>query len=186
MRHYQRALSMINRNIVGAYPYPGEVNKRPALSENNAPSNKNHMPIPPISANRPITRKFAAKMAGKQKQPLPEETKKVVQSLPILTESRDCSIIDVDDYKIVGDSPALMFVQHTEAMLEEIYRMDQFDLQGNPSDVASFLIRDSIWTCLVIWRAEASSFCVFVHITLHVFWLRCKFYIFVGIIGHVW
>ncbi|GMP89124.1 hypothetical protein CsSME_00040827 [Camellia sinensis var. sinensis] len=63
---------------------------------------------------------------------------------------------------------------------------DQFDLQGNPSDVASFLIRDLIWTCLVIWRAEASSFCVFVHITLHVFWLRCKFYIFVGIIGHVW
>ncbi|GMP88116.1 hypothetical protein CsSME_00040214 [Camellia sinensis var. sinensis] len=115
---------MINRNIVGAYPYPGEVNKRPALSENNAPSNKNHMPIPPILANRPITRKFAAKMAGKQKQPLPEETKKVVQSLPILTESRDFSIIDVDDYKIVGDSTALMFVQHTEAMLEEIYRME--------------------------------------------------------------
>ncbi|CAL5372231.1 unnamed protein product [Camellia sinensis] len=81
MGHYQRALSTINRNIVGAHPYPGAVNKRPALSE-----------------------KFAAKMAGKQKQPLLEETKKVVQSLPVPTASRDCSIIDVDDYKIAGDS----------------------------------------------------------------------------------
>ncbi|CAL5439527.1 unnamed protein product [Camellia sinensis] len=46
-------------------------------------------------------------------------------------------------------------------------------------------IRDLIWTCLVIWRANGSSFCVFVHITLHIFWLRCKFYIFVCITGHV-
>ncbi|XP_028120339.1 ubiquitin carboxyl-terminal hydrolase 5-like [Camellia sinensis] len=46
-------------------------------------------------------------------------------------------------------------------------------------------IRDLIWTCLVIWRADGSSFCVFVHITLHVFWLRCKFSIFVSITGHV-
>ncbi|KAL7228399.1 hypothetical protein ACSBR2_007174 [Camellia fascicularis] len=47
-------------------------------------------------------------------------------------------------------------------------------------------IGDLIWTCLVIWRAEASFFCIFVHITLHVFWLRCKFYIFVGITRYVW
>ncbi|CAL5385305.1 unnamed protein product [Camellia sinensis] len=46
-------------------------------------------------------------------------------------------------------------------------------------------IQDLIWTCLVIWRADGSSFCVFVHITLHIFWLRYKFYIFVGITGHV-
>ncbi|KAL7254248.1 hypothetical protein ACSBR1_008613 [Camellia fascicularis] len=46
-------------------------------------------------------------------------------------------------------------------------------------------IRDLIWTWLVIQRADGSSFCVFVHITLHVFWLRCKFYSFVGITGHV-
>ncbi|XP_028122721.1 uncharacterized protein LOC114319858 isoform X2 [Camellia sinensis] len=31
----------------------------------------------------------------------------------------------------------------------------------------SFPIRDLIWTCLVIWRADGSSFCVFVHITLY-------------------
>ncbi|KAL7243986.1 hypothetical protein ACSBR1_016247 [Camellia fascicularis] len=47
-------------------------------------------------------------------------------------------------------------------------------------------IRDLIWTCLVIWRADGSSFCVFVHITLHVFWLCCKFYIFVSITRHIW
>ncbi|GMP88115.1 hypothetical protein CsSME_00040214 [Camellia sinensis var. sinensis] len=144
---------MINRNIVGAYPYPGEVNKRPALSENNAPSNKNHMPIPPILANRPITRKFAAKMAGKQKQPLPEETKKVVQSLPILTESRDFSIIDVDDYKIVGDSTALMFVQHTEAMLEEIYRMSSSCVLPNYTG-QQFDINERLRGILIDWLIE--------------------------------
>ncbi|KAF5946935.1 hypothetical protein HYC85_017163 [Camellia sinensis] len=89
MGHYQRALSAINRNIVGAHPYPCAVNKRPALFENNGLSNKNHLPIPPIPTHRPIT-----------------------------------SIIDVDDYEVAGDSPIPMFVQHTEAMLEEIDRME--------------------------------------------------------------
>ncbi|KAI8026797.1 Nucleobase-ascorbate transporter 1 [Camellia lanceoleosa] len=47
-------------------------------------------------------------------------------------------------------------------------------------------IRDLIWTYLVIWRADGSLFCVFVHITLRVFWLCCNFHIFVSITGHVW
>lgn len=37
--------------------------------------------------------------------------------------SEDCAILDADDYKMADDFPVPMFVQHTEAMLEEIDRM---------------------------------------------------------------
>lgn len=37
------------------------------------------------------------------------------------SESEDYTIIDVEDHKAASEVP--MFVQHTEAMLEEIYRM---------------------------------------------------------------
>jgi hypothetical protein len=50
-----------------------------------------------------------------------QETEKPVRLVPNPSESEDCSIIDVEDYKATSDVP--MFVQHTEAMLEEIYRM---------------------------------------------------------------
>ncbi|KAJ8437456.1 hypothetical protein Cgig2_031977 [Carnegiea gigantea] len=38
---------------------------------------------------------------------------------------KDCAIIDVEDYKVTNDMAVPMFVQHTEAMLEEIDRMDE-------------------------------------------------------------
>ncbi|KAF2310201.1 hypothetical protein GH714_007191 [Hevea brasiliensis] len=97
----RRALSNINRNIIGAPPYPCAVNKR-GLSE-----------------------KFAAQLANKQ----PEETKKPDISVPISSESEDCSIIDVEHYKSTGDFSVPMFVQHTEAMLEEIDRMDEVEME---------------------------------------------------------
>ncbi|KAI7999720.1 Cyclin-B2-4 [Camellia lanceoleosa] len=129
--HNQRVLSTINRNIVGAYPYSYAVNKRPALFENNGLSNKNHLPILPIPAHRPITRKFATQMAAHIHIGfvlimilIHRKQKKVVQSLPVPIESGDCSITDVDDYNAAGDSLVPMFVQHTEAMLEEIDRME--------------------------------------------------------------
>ncbi|THG23459.1 hypothetical protein TEA_020364 [Camellia sinensis var. sinensis] len=148
---------MINRNIVGAYPYPGEVNKRPAL--NNAPSNKNHMPIPPISANRPITRKFAAKMAGKQKQPLPEEvementTNKLVADIESSDKRNPLAVAEyINDiyayYKKVESSSCVLpnymgqqfdINERMRGILIDWLIEDQFDLQGNPSDVASFL-----------------------------------------------
>uniref|UniRef100_A0A5B7A233 Putative cyclin n=1 Tax=Davidia involucrata TaxID=16924 RepID=A0A5B7A233_DAVIN len=116
----RRALSTINREIIGAPPYPCAVNKRGGFPEKHAISNKNH---PPILAHRPITRKFSAQMASKQQQPLPEETKKLVQSGPNPSESEDCTIIDVDDFSVP------MFVQHTEAMLEEIDRMEEVEME---------------------------------------------------------
>ncbi|KAK6256999.1 hypothetical protein QUC31_000458 [Theobroma cacao] len=119
----RRALSTINRNVIGAPSYPCAVNKRP-LSERNAVCNK----IPPIPAHRPITRKFAAQMANKQ-QIKPEEVKKSLQSVPVSNESEDCTIIDVDDPKASSDSDVPMFVQHTEAMLEEIDRMEEVEME---------------------------------------------------------
>ncbi|KAJ6731177.1 CYCLIN-B2-3-RELATED [Salix viminalis] len=102
----RRALSNINRNIIGGPPYPCAVNKR-GLSE-----------------------KFAAQLANKQQQlHKPEEIKKAVRSEPISSESEDCNIIDVEDYKSSHDFAVPMYVQHTEAMLEEIDRMDEVEME---------------------------------------------------------
>ncbi|XP_059459811.1 G2/mitotic-specific cyclin-2-like isoform X2 [Corylus avellana] len=115
--HNRRALSNINKNIEGALPYPYAVSKN-VFSEKHPDCSKK----PPIPGHRPITRKFAAQMSNAQ-QPISEETEKPVQLVPNPSESEDyCTIIDVEDYKATSDLP--MFVQHTEAMLEEIYRME--------------------------------------------------------------
>nr|KJB59695.1 hypothetical protein B456_009G267700 [Gossypium raimondii] len=116
----RRALSTINRNLIEGPPFPCAVSKRP-LSERNAVCDK----IPPIPQHRPITRKFAAQMANKQ-QMEPEEIKKPIQSVPDSNE--DCSIIDVDN----SDVP--MFVQHTEAMMEEIERMQEVEMEDVDDD----------------------------------------------------
>ncbi|XWS24597.1 hypothetical protein CRYUN_Cryun28dG0116800 [Craigia yunnanensis] len=118
----RRALSTINRNVIGGPPYPCAVNKRP-LSERNAVCDK----TPPIPLHRPITRKFAAQIANKQ-QIKPEEIKKPAQSVPVSNESED-PIIDVDDPKASSDFDVPMFVQHTEAMLEEIDRMEEVEME---------------------------------------------------------
>ncbi|KAK6138972.1 hypothetical protein DH2020_027284 [Rehmannia glutinosa] len=97
----RRALSTINKNIIGAPPYPCAVHKRGVLTERNAAGNKN----PVIPVHRPVTRPS-------------------VQTASIAHQSVDCIIIDADDYKNVDDHDVPMFVQHTEAMMEEIDRMD--------------------------------------------------------------
>ncbi|XP_041021600.1 G2/mitotic-specific cyclin-2 isoform X1 [Juglans microcarpa x Juglans regia] len=119
--HNRRALSSIDRNIIEAPPYPYAINKN-VFSEKHADRNKK----PPIPAHRPITRKFAAQMSNKQ-QLIPEEAKKPLQLVPNPSESEDYSIIDVEDYKETDDVP--MFVQHTEAMLEEIDRMEEIEME---------------------------------------------------------
>nr|XP_018622342.1 cyclin-B2-3-like [Nicotiana tomentosiformis] len=54
-----------------------------------------------------------------------EVKKPPVSVAPNRNESEDCIIIDAEEYKAVGYSFVLMFVQHTEAMMEEIDRMDE-------------------------------------------------------------
>ncbi|GKV48324.1 hypothetical protein SLEP1_g55148 [Rubroshorea leprosula] len=122
--HNRKALSTINRNIVGAPAYPCAVNKRP-LSELNLVSDKN-LPIP---LHRPITRKFAAQLANKQQQKSEAETRKPLQSVPSSPETEDHNVIDVDNYKASSDFDVPMFVQHTETMLEEIDRMEEVEME---------------------------------------------------------
>ncbi|TYH30711.1 hypothetical protein E1A91_A01G110100v1 [Gossypium mustelinum] len=109
----RRALSIVNRDVVGAPPFPCAVKKRP-LSERNAVSNK----IPSTHVHRPITRKFAAEMANKQ-QMKPE----------VPNESDDFTIIDLDDPKESNDTEVPMFERHVEAMLEEIDRMEEVEME---------------------------------------------------------
>ncbi|XP_051123489.1 G2/mitotic-specific cyclin-2-like isoform X1 [Andrographis paniculata] len=110
----RRALSEIDKNIIAAPPYPCAVHKRGILTEKNGVGiNKN----PGLPVHRPVTRKFAAQLAGKEQQSSLAEVKPLVESSKSVDD--DCIIIDADD-----DLDVPMFVQHTEAMLQEIDRMD--------------------------------------------------------------
>ncbi|KAI3459959.1 hypothetical protein Pfo_016622 [Paulownia fortunei] len=113
----RRALTTINRNIIGASPYPCAVHKRGVLTEKNVACSK----IPVIPVHRPVTRKFAAQLAGKEQQPSLEEVKPSVQPISSKHQPEDSIIIDAE---ATDDHDVPMFVQHTEAMLEEIDRMD--------------------------------------------------------------
>ncbi|KAJ4835846.1 Cyclin-B2-4 [Turnera subulata] len=127
-RTTRRALSTINENIIGGPSYPCVV-KRQALSDKN----------PRVPVHRPITRKYAAQLANKEESK-PEGTKKAVPLVPIRSEAEDCTIIDVDDDEKDGasDFSEPMFVQHTEAMLDEIDRMEEVEME----DVAEEPIMD--------------------------------------------
>ncbi|KAM3397524.1 hypothetical protein P3S68_001036 [Capsicum galapagoense] len=72
-----------------------------------------------------IIRSRAAQIANKQQKPAVEITKPPISVAPIINETEDCIIIDAEDYKATGYSDVPMFVQHTEAMMEEIDRMDE-------------------------------------------------------------
>ncbi|KAF3670266.1 G2/mitotic-specific cyclin-2 [Capsicum annuum] len=80
----------------------------------------NKIPLVPIY--RPITRKLAAQITNKQQKSAVEITKPLIPVAPIRNEIENCVIIDAEDYKATGYSDVLMFVQHTEAMMEEIDR----------------------------------------------------------------
>ncbi|GMJ10578.1 CYCLIN B2;4 [Hibiscus trionum] len=119
----RRALGTINRDVLGAPPFPCAVKKRP-LSERNEVSNK----IPSTHVHRPITRKFAAEMANKQ-QIKPQVIKKSVLPVPVPNEPDDCTVIDSDDPKANNEYDVPMFEQHVEAMLEEIDRMEEVEME---------------------------------------------------------
>ncbi|KAI6688478.1 hypothetical protein NL676_025306 [Syzygium grande] len=130
----RRALGNINSNIIGAPPYPCAINKR-VLSEKNVNS-ENDLPS---AAHRPITRQFAAQMAYKQ-QLRPEDNKKTIQSVSNPSKYEDCAILDADDDKMADDFPVPMFVQHTEAMLEEIDRMEEVEMEDVAEEPPRLLV----------------------------------------------
>ncbi|KAL1540597.1 Cyclin-B2-3 [Salvia divinorum] len=138
----RRALSVINRNIIGAPPYPCAVHKRGVLTEKNEASGKNC--VGPV--HRAGTRRFDSGLAGKAQHSSLEEVKPT--SVHRTTSSTNNIIIDADDdYKNADDHDVPMFVQHTEAMLEEIDRMDveveMEDIDGEDEDEEPVIDIDS-------------------------------------------
>ncbi|CAH9145288.1 unnamed protein product [Cuscuta epithymum] len=125
----RRALSTINVDLVAPTQYSCAVSKRNGFKENNANvANKN---TPQVLAHRPITRKLTAQSAKKQQQrhqPFTYGTKPPLQS----AAHRNKYGVD-DDFNVP------MFVQHTEAMLEEI---DQMDKEIEMEDVEDYVIVD--------------------------------------------
>ncbi|KAJ7966969.1 Cyclin [Quillaja saponaria] len=119
--HNRRALSNINRNIIGGPPYPCAATKS-GLAGKQMVSNKH----PSIPVHRPITRKFAAQMA---KQSIPKEGKNPVQLVSDSSESQDCTNIDVEGSESTSEFHETMFVQQTEAMLEEIDHMQEVEME---------------------------------------------------------
>ncbi|KAD5960229.1 hypothetical protein E3N88_11701 [Mikania micrantha] len=100
----RRVLGDLNQNIIKAPP-----------GKRTIPSKK---PLVPV--HRPVTRTNNAQITTKQSLPCPEGKKQKIQTIPDGIYTEDCCINDVED-----DFNAPMFVQHTEAMLEEIDKMDE-------------------------------------------------------------
>ncbi|XP_038897331.1 G2/mitotic-specific cyclin-2 [Benincasa hispida] len=126
MGQNRRALSSINGNVAAAppAPHPCAVLKRGLTETEAVLDNKD----PRVPIHRPITRKFAAQLANKQQPPLPEVDKKPLQSASTRKESSyHHPIIEEDDS--MGESAVPMFVQHTEAMLDEIDRMEEVEME---------------------------------------------------------
>ncbi|GMH04664.1 hypothetical protein Nepgr_006504 [Nepenthes gracilis] len=110
----RRALRDSNQNVIGAPSYPCAVNKRScfegiAVCEEKASA---------IRVPCPITRKFSAQKAYMQHS-LTVGNKKPTLAVPTSGEP-----LDLEEYDATND-PVPMFVQHTEAMLAEIDRMDE-------------------------------------------------------------
>ncbi|PHT36362.1 Cyclin-B2-4 [Capsicum baccatum] len=69
--------------------------------------------------------KLPTQIANKQQKSTVEITKPPIPVAPIRNKIEDCIIINPEDCKATGYSDVPMFVQHTEAMMEEIDRMDE-------------------------------------------------------------
>lgn len=155
----RRALSDINRNIIRAPPaYPYAVNPLPG--KKTIPAKK---PLVPV--RRPVTRTLSTQITSKSSLPSPEQKKPKI--IPDETRTQDCSIIDVESViDVEDDFNAPMFVQHTEAMLEEIDKMEEdvyeeplldFD-NGDKSDPLAVV--EYIDEIYVHYRKQEISSCV--------------------------
>ncbi|KAK9987557.1 hypothetical protein SO802_027796 [Lithocarpus litseifolius] len=107
--NHREALSNINQNIVGA-----SLNSYMATLASKAEFKGKD-----VMYDKPITRKFAAQM----------EAKKVTSLAPNPTSLEDCTIIDVVECDDASDGQVPMFVKHTEAMLDEIDRMEEIEME---------------------------------------------------------
>ncbi|CAH8363958.1 unnamed protein product [Eruca vesicaria subsp. sativa] len=125
----RRALSNINKNIIHA-PCVAAVNKRPLSQKNGI----GHKKIPPVPVHRPITRKFAAQLAENNPQIHKQENK---QSDSILDQPLHRSVTDLEEDEDFNEP---MFVQHTEAMLDEIDRMEGIEMEDSNDEIGEIVM----------------------------------------------
>ncbi|XP_013621573.1 PREDICTED: uncharacterized protein LOC106327840 isoform X2 [Brassica oleracea var. oleracea] len=145
----RRALSNINKNIIGAPVYPCAVNKRP-LFEKNVMCNKK-IP-PPVPVHRPITRKFAAQLAENN----PQTKKEVVMTmrtqggdeavLHLLNRTRELYRRRIQETTIVDQLDSI-FVECaiTEAQPLGHEPTSSTDLNGTRERVTADAHGNSIW-----------------------------------------
>uniref|UniRef100_A0A7N0V5Z7 Cyclin N-terminal domain-containing protein n=2 Tax=Kalanchoe fedtschenkoi TaxID=63787 RepID=A0A7N0V5Z7_KALFE len=123
----RRALSNINRNVIGGPPYPSAAVTKRSLSEKHlAVCNKNSA----VPAHRPVTRKFATQLSNKKQPtlplPLPQECREPVQLPQAGSKLLDCNniiLIDSDDDDPDHDSPVPM-LEEIDKMVEEVEMSD--------------------------------------------------------------
>ncbi|WJX55885.1 G2/mitotic-specific cyclin-1 [Trifolium repens] len=118
----RRVLGVINQNlVVEGRPYPCVVNKR-ALSERNEVCEKKQAD----PGHRPITRRFAAKIAGTQKSNAEGTTKR--SNLGNSNGFADSIFVD-DEHKPVEDQPVPMTLEQIEPMLVGSDQMEEVEME---------------------------------------------------------
>ncbi|KAL6209155.1 hypothetical protein ACLB2K_020098 [Fragaria x ananassa] len=91
--------------------------------------------------HRPITRRFSAQMI----QQCPKGTKKPSSSTVNPNDFVDCEIIDVEDSEDEDSDAVPMYVKHTEAMLDEIDRMEEDEESEDPiMDIDTSCMKDAL------------------------------------------
>ncbi|KAK2373241.1 CYCLIN B2-4 [Trifolium repens] len=118
----RRVLGVINQNlVVEGRPYPCVVNKR-ALSERNEVCEKKQAD----PGHRPITRRFAAKIAGTHKSNAEGTTKR--SNLGNSNGFADSIFVD-DEHKPVEDQPVPMALEQIEPMLVGSDQMEEVEME---------------------------------------------------------
>ncbi|XP_058767452.1 G2/mitotic-specific cyclin-2-like [Vicia villosa] len=121
----RRTLSVINQNLVQGRPYPCVVNKRALVSDKHEICEKKQADL----GHRPITRRFAAKIAGSQQQSHAEKPK---NSNPLNSKPNvfGKAIAVDDEHKTPGDQqPEPMTLEQTEPMHSDPDEMEEVEME---------------------------------------------------------
>ncbi|KAI9127804.1 hypothetical protein K1719_000797 [Acacia pycnantha] len=111
----RRALSNINQNIMEATHKPCVVNRTDPFG------------------------RYTAQTV----QHCPEETKKLSLLAPNPSYHMECTITDIEEYEDVGDNGVPEFVKHTEAMLDEIDRLEEVEMEDVEEPVMDIDVCDA-------------------------------------------
>ncbi|KAK6922505.1 Cyclin, C-terminal domain [Dillenia turbinata] len=126
IRRNRRALSVISQNLVGGAAYPCELIKKKGLSDQHEICDK-------IPSNRPVTRRFAAQMAG-MKQTYAQVTVVTKPSISKPSDLRESTFIyedeeEEEDKAAAKDLPVPMALEDTEVVQNEVDQMEEVEME---------------------------------------------------------